>query len=776
MNTCMATPGCTGQVEDGYCSVCGLEPPDGQSAPIATENPVGAASPPMSEATPAWAAPATGTTYGSGSSGSGRSGSGGTRTGSTGATGSTGSTGSTRRGMLGVGLVEVPPVPAGDPAGAILKNPEVPERKRFCSVCGAPVGQSRGGRPGRTEGFCPKDGAPYSFTPKLSEGELVGGQYEVLGCLAHGGLGWVYLARDKNVSDRWVVLKGLLDSGDADAMMAAAAERAFLAEVEHPNIVKIYNFVQHPDAKTGQLVGYIVMEYVGGQALKDMLADLRKQDDGQVSLPLDQVLAYGLEVLRALGYLHGLDLLYCDFKPDNAIQSEEQLKLIDLGGVRRAADEDSPIFGTVGYQAPEIAEDGPSFSSDLYTVGRALAVMSFPFRGYTTTYAESLPPRADIPLLTWYESYDRLLRRATHREPARRFQSAGEMAEQLTGVLREVLSAQDGQPRPAASTLFGPEQHAAGTDVDVADRDGPVLPRLDPRAAAAALPAPLVYGSDPAAGFLAGLTARDPADLVAALSSASVSSPEVSLMLARARIGAGDLAAAGTLLDELGRESPGDWRVDWYRGVAELAAGRGAEAAGRFDALYDLSPGETAPKLALAFALELTGDDAAAAHCYEMVWRTDRTYVSAAFGLARVRLAGNDRPGAVDVLDSVPVISSHYVAAQLAAVAAAVRGRSLPDLAEPDLVAAGRRLEGLRLDAERRARLSAEVLDRALQWIQETRRPSSPATLLGVPMTEDATRRRLEELYRSLGRLVDGAAERHALIDLANVVRPKSVF
>src|SRR5207248_9566584 len=58
----------------------------------------------------------------------------------------------------------------------------------------------------------------YSFTPKLKPGELVAYQYQVVGCIAHGGLGWIYLAKDHNVSDRWVVLKGLLDAGDADAM------------------------------------------------------------------------------------------------------------------------------------------------------------------------------------------------------------------------------------------------------------------------------------------------------------------------------------------------------------------------------------------------------------------------------------------------------------------------------------------------------------------------------------------------------------------------------
>ena len=758
MNSCIATPGCAGRIADGYCSVCGLEPPSGPPTMPSTRATSGVGSVPS------------GATLGNGS---GRLGSTSTRVGSTGQ--------SSRRGMLGIGLVEVPPVPAKDPASAIMKNPEVPENRRKCSVCGRPVGRSRGGRPGRTEGFCPKDGTRYSFTPKLREGDVVGGQYEVLGCLAHGGLGWVYLARDKNVSDRWVVLKGLLDSGDADAMLAAAAERAFLAEVEHPNIVKIYNFVQHRDAKTAELVGYIVMEYVGGTALKDMLAEIRAREGHEVSLPLGQVLAYGLEALRALGYLHGQGLLYCDFKPDNAIQSEEQLKLIDLGGVRRADDVDSPIFGTRGYQAPEIETDGPSVSSDLYTVARALAVMSFPFRGFTTMYVDGLPPRAEVPLLTWYESFDRLLRRATHRVPARRFQSAAEMADQLVGVLREVLSIQDGQPRPASSTLFGPEPYTAGTDLEMAEPDGLVLPPLDRMAAAAALPVPLLSGSDPAAGFLAGLTVRDPAELVAALTAAPVASAEVSLMLARARIGIGEFAAADAQLDDLGRAMPDDWRIDWYRGVSALAAGRLAEAADRFDALYDLLPGETAPKMALAFTRELQGEPADAARYYDMIWRTDRTYVSAAFGLARARLAAADRAGAVAVLDSVPTISRHYVAAQQAAIAATVRGRSLAELGEPDLVAAGRRLDGLRLDIERRARLSAEVLERALRWIEGNQRvagagTANTATLLGVPLTENSTRRKLEETYRALARLVDGTGERHALVNLANSVRPRSLF
>ncbi len=98
-----------------------------------------------------------------------------------------------------------------------------------------------------------------------------------------------------------------------------------------------------------------------------------------------------LEILPALGYLHQLGLLFCDFKIDNVIQTQHSLKLIDLGGVYRMDDPTSAVFGTVGYQAPEIAAAGPSIASDLFTVARTLAVLCFDFRGYQSTYRFTLP-------------------------------------------------------------------------------------------------------------------------------------------------------------------------------------------------------------------------------------------------------------------------------------------------------------------------------------------------------------------------------------------------
>jgi serine/threonine-protein kinase PknG len=678
------------------------------------------------------------------------------------------------RGRLGAGLVEVPRVPYRDPKAAVLENPEVPEAKRFCSSCGKEVGRGRDGAPGRVEGFCAHCGHHYSFTPKLEPGEVLHDQYEVLGCLAHGGLGWIYLAADHAVSDRWVVLKGLLDSGDADAMAAAMAERRFLAEVEHPTIVKIHNFVRHADRVSGELVDYIVMEYVGGTSVKDMIKQVRAEGTGAESLPVAQAIAYALEVLPALGYLHGVGLLYCDFKPDNVIQTEEQLKLIDLGAVRRVDDRHSPIYGTIGYQAPEIGTDGPSVASDLYTVGRALAVMSFPF-DFRGRHKESLPGPEEQPLLRRHESFHRFLLRATHRDPEQRFASAEEMAEQLTGVLREVLAQQDGRPRPGVSRQFTPERRAFGTEGG-----------LEARAAATGLPVPQVDTSDAAAGFLAtAATTGDPDQVVAAVRAAPVRTVEVRLQVVRALIEAGRVDEAVGELDAVASPfdpddpetpAPDDWRPGWYRGVAALVGGDAGRARAAFEQVRDALPGEAAPKLAVAVCAESLGDRDAAAAGYEVVWRTDHAYVSAAFGLARVLVAGGDREAAVGVLHSVPDTSVHHVAAQVAAVRAqldAARDRGGAE-ALAEVVAAGARLSGLELDVARRAGLTVELLGVALESLPGG--GAVPAgTLVGCELSESGLRSGLERCYRQLARLADTPEERIALVDRANAVRPRTL-
>ncbi|BCJ34455.1 serine/threonine-protein kinase PknG [Actinocatenispora thailandica] len=796
-------PGCAGHyAPDGYCDQCGSKaaappasvpgparptsgpPAAGGGLPGAPVSPPlpGDPSVPTGAMTGGWRP--TGATAGfSGRTGAGLGGASGTGTRSS-------RSRATARGGLGAGLVEVPPVPLRDPTTAVMADPKVSESRRYCGKCDQPVGRSRDGQPGRAEGFCPQCGTEFSFLPGLSAGEVVDNRYEILGCLAYGGLGWIYLARDRHVSeggaDRWVVLKGLINTGDPDAMESAVAERRFLVEVDHPNIVKIHDFARHPDPKTGELIGYIVMEYVGGQSLKDLALDHRDAAGQRAPLPLPQVLAYGLEVLPALGYLHGRGLVFCDFKPDNVIQAEEQLKLIDLGAVRRLDDPDGAIYGTPGYQAPDVATRGPSVESDLYTVGRALAVLSFTFTGFSSRYATSLPSPAEIPLFAQEPSFHRLLVRATHPEPERRFASAAEMADQLLGVLREVLSAADGIPRPSMSTLFTAERQPFGTGAgDVSTSPAAAGgARLDGREVVAALPLPLVDPADPAAAFLATVDAAAPAEAIQAMRQAPARTVEVAYRVIRALIETGDVPAAQAELRRL--DTPdADWRHGWHRGLLGLAAGAPREALGAFEAVAAALPGEPAALLAEAVAAELSGHTDLALARYARVWRVDHGYVSAAFGVSRLLLAARDRQGAIAVLDEVPDSSSRHTRAQIAAIRARL-DRTAGAWAETDLVDAAARLEKLGLDTGTHAQLSVEVFVAALEWLgvpadaaprSTPGRPPRQAsgTVLGRRLVERELRLGLEAGYRALASLERTPLARYALVDRANAVRPRTL-
>jgi serine/threonine-protein kinase PknG len=699
-------PGCSGEIVDGYCDVCGIASAGDGSVTIATV----AATSRRQRASLAR-----------------------TREGA--------------RRRLGAGLVDVPPVAYRDPASAVMVNPVVAEHRRFCANCDAPVGRGSDGLPGRTDGFCRNCGTPFSFSPKLRSGDLVAGQYEIVGCLAHGGLGWIYLARDRNVSDRWVVLKGLLNSDDQGAMSAAIAERSFLAQVEHPNIVKIFNFVEYQGS------GYIVMEYVGGTSLRDMLESRRDASGSIRPLAASQAIAYMLEILPALGYLHRAGLLFCDFKPGNVIQTEDTVKLIDLGGAYRMDDETSPVYGTAGYQAPEIAELGPSIPSDLYTVARTLAVCCTDFRGYQTTFRYVLPPQDGVELYRRYDSLYRLLLKATAPDPDDRFQAAEEMGDQLFGVLREIVAAEERTTVAMQSTLFTTDLRARPERADW---------RL--------LPAPRVASGDPAAGYLASVNAADPAGRLDLLRHSPKRTVEVELQTARAMIDASDCDAAEAVLAGVEAQDPWEWRVDWYRGVAALARGRVLDARAAFTAVYEAVPGELAPKLAIGVSAEMGGRSEDAAGWYDIVSRTDPWLTTATFGLARCALAIGDPPRALAAYERVPDTSNSYTQAQIARIRCLIDGRQ-PDLAA--LCAADATLADLEIGAEDRARLTAELLLRALVLVERGGVDIPDGSrVAGHPMTDHDIRAGLERAYRSLARFATTRDERIRMVDWANRVRP----
>lgn len=723
---------CTGTIEDGYCDVCGLASLNsvGRSQPLGT---------PLSAALSASVTDRNSSSVtGTGSSPLTNRSRGSRRTGAV-------SSRSTRK-QLGAGLVSVPELPSQEPEKALMAEAKVPEHKRFCGNCNNALR--------REKGFCSKCGQKFSFIPSLQTGDLVSGQYEVKGAIAYGGLGWIYLAFDR-VLGRYVVLKGLLNTEDAASAAVAVAERQFLAAVKHPNLVGIYNFVQH------HTEGFIVMEYVGGSTLKE----IRKQ---RGPLPVAEAIAYIHRILSAFSYLHQAGLVYCDFKPDNIILEHNDVKLIDMGGVRRIDDLDGDIYGTIGYTAPEAGE-GPTAVSDLFTVGRTLAVLIAQIPGLSHEYRYRLPDAKDVPIFVRHESLYRFLLKATAEHPDDRFQSADEMADQLLGVLREVVATETGQPRPSASTLFAGDMLALSTDSNLESLT------VDYRH----LPVLTLDSKDPAFNALLNATAiadaKQRSEVIKLIREQQPKSTEASIRLAEASIELRQFPKAESILLELETNDPWDWRVPWYQGRSLLAQKKGREAKQAFDRVYFDLPGELAPKLALGLAAEQAKDYALAIQMYALVLATDPSYVTAAFGLARCRSALGDRAAAVAALEQVPQTSSLFTRSRVESARILVdRDRTPPGI--PELRQASAAVEALTLEGMDRHRLAQQVLETALDLVtSKSLPPQSDLAILGQTLQEVSLREGLEKVLRSMAHLATGD-EKIRLVDAANKVRPKTMF
>ncbi|MET3131474.1 serine/threonine-protein kinase PknG [Oxalobacteraceae bacterium GrIS 1.11] len=713
---------CTGQMEDGFCDECGM-PPAGVKllAPVAEHT----------FATGRSDTFATGTA----TSGTGRSGV--RRHTSRSSKGS-----SSRRQALGGGLVSLPPIPSQDPLTLVMSNPEVPERKRRCPKCDAKVS--------RVKGFCGECGTEYNFVPSLAAGDIVSGKFEVKGAIAFGGMGWIYLGWDL-VLNRWVVMKGLLNAKDEAAAANALTERQFLAAVKHPKIVGIYDFVDHDGA------GFIVMEYVGGVAIGAIL----KQKG---LFPVEEAIAYILGILPAFSYLHASGFVYCDFKPDNFMLEGDDVKLIDVGGMRKIGDPNGDIYGTRGYMAPE-ANDDPVEVSDLYTLGRALATMIMDFK-YAQQFETSLPTPDQQAVLAQNESLYRFLLRATHQDPDQRFQSADEMADQLHGVLREIVALKT-DPKPFDSKVFTSDNLFDGDDVH--GTENPAV-RL--------LPTLKMDAGDKAANELLRLaTVIDPQKRVAALAQVAatfgVKSVEARLRLANAYLAVERFGDASQLLDQLYEEDPFDWRVSWYRGKSFLAQGDGQNARIEFGKVYFEMPGELAPKLAIAFAAEAKRDFKEAASYYRRVVKVDPNQTAACFGLARCMSHSQDMAGAVEALSAVPPQHSLFNLARIALAKALLGGPAGMDVAGLEQLA--QTIESISLEGGVVHQLSARLLETGIALIVNGKvKQDQSVTLLGRALHRRALQAGAEEEFRKAARYAADSHEKIMWIDMANAVRPPS--
>ncbi|MFF7730592.1 tetratricopeptide repeat protein [Streptomyces sp. NPDC008001] len=714
-------------------------------------------------------------------------------------------------------LLGLPVIATPSPEALVVEDPTAPVSSRVCGHrgCTAVVARPYAGQPALPVGFCERCGHPYDFRPRLAPGDLVGGQYRVVGCVANGGLGWVYLAHDTRLDDTPVALKGLINRRDPDAVQNQEEELQFLIGSDHPDIVRVINFVSHQDtldqdgpggdaapAAGGSHTRYIVMEFVRGMPLsqvRDHIARGRGPfGDDRV---FEYVLSYGCRILDALESLHRRNLVYCDLKPNNVMHYADRIKLIDLGAVRKLGNRTGMLLGARGFTAPEVVTygaEGLSVRSDLFSLGKTLSSLS-----------EASPRKA--PGLG-DESYRRILARATHENALHRFASAREMAEQLRGVLRELRSLRTGTEHPEPSTLFAPTATLIDSSLGrvpplerwlTGDRRPLLDPGLpEPELVPHHLPVPHPDPADPAATLLAQPTTSGPRRLIQQLYSSGHETPEICFRQLRAHLELGEtgeaaerLATARALLGDL---APYDWRLPWHEGLLLLARREPAAAQRKFDLVYGALPGEYAPKLALGYCAEKCRDGAAAERYYQAVWQRSRTQGSAVFGLARLRLAAGDRTGAVELLGSLPEVSRHYDAARIACVrvlSGRLRtgsGALLPD--PSDLAEAFDCLPRLYLDEGHHAgpardRLEAETLAVALERAVARTGAAAPAggrggTVLSGPGgphgdpagEESALRTRLEAKLRRLARQAPTPGGLATLVDLANSVRPKTRF
>ena len=437
------------------------------------------------------------------------------------------------------------------------------------------------------------------------------------------------------------------------------------------------------------------------------------------------------------------------------MQAGDSLKLIDLGGVRRIDDVSGAIYGTVGYQAPEVAEVGPSVASDIFTVGRTLAVLAMEFRGYQSKYVTALPDVADTPLFQQHDSLYRVLAKATAKNPDDRFQSVDELRDQLLGLLRETVATAAGKPATASSPspLF---ENPVATEAELAWDDLPAL-RVDT--------------SDAAAAWLAGVSVSDPEARLAALQAAPDQTVEVKLAQIRALIESGDGDAAVTLIDAVLADNPWEWRAVWMSGLNALARGDAAAATTAFNTVVGQVPGELAPKLALAVACERAGDDDVAEQLYATCTMVDAAYIApAAFGLARVRARRNDMLGGLAALDLVGPASSAYVTARCArSTLLSQPGRSLSDLA--DAIAS---VDGVALDARDRQTYVVRALELAIAEVR-ARGDQPNVKIAGCAATDHQLRLGAESSYRQLAALTERSDERVRLVDAANRIRPRTL-
>jgi serine/threonine protein kinase len=262
------------------------------------------------------------------------------------------------------------------------------------------------------------------------------GRHKVIGMIAAGGMGGVYLAQEPD-GER-VALK-VLDpafASNKEMVQRLAHEREVSARVPHAGLPRIHEFVKNPGGAP-----YLVMELLDGDCLGKLLEDYG-------TLELGAIAAIGAQVAEALAALHGCNIVHCDVKPDNIMLLHESglggwpfVKLVDLGVARSAGTSDElSIAGTPTYMAPEQWRGEALPACDIYSLGCMLYELLTgdpPFLGtlpeLATAHMSELPARLRKTRSWVPQNLDWMIARMLAKDPGLR-PKATEVAQVLSTI------------------------------------------------------------------------------------------------------------------------------------------------------------------------------------------------------------------------------------------------------------------------------------------------------------------------------------------------------
>jgi eukaryotic-like serine/threonine-protein kinase len=306
----------------------------------------------------------------------------------------------------------------------------------------------------------------------MTQPRLLGGRYELDGVVGRGGMAEVYRARDIRL-DRIVAVKTLREDLARDQTFQARFRREAqsAASLNHPSIVAVYDTGEDMAGPTH--VPYIVMEYVDGRTLRELLRDDRRL------LP-ERALEITDGVLRALDYSHRNGIIHRDIKPGNVMLTRgAEVKVMDFGIARAVSDaqatmtQTAQVIGTAQYLSPEQARgERVDARSDLYSTGCLLYELLTgrpPFTGdspvaiaYQHVRENPIPPsRIDPEIPAWADS---IVLKAMAKDPAERYQSAAEMRTDIQRALSGVPVAAP----PQATEMYSPGTQRMGPNTMMA--------------------------------------------------------------------------------------------------------------------------------------------------------------------------------------------------------------------------------------------------------------------------------------------------------------------